>query len=213
MKLAIYGAGAVGIEIKEIAEFQGTWDEIIFIEDSKKLKTFRKLKCFTFADFKKKYKTDEIKIVIGVGDPKVRKIIYDKVKKDGYKLANVIHPNSYISKDALIKEGVVVEMESYIGFDADIGDNVLISAGSIIAHNCILKPHTTVLGATIAGGCTIGESALLGMGCIIRERTNVGDKALISMGSIVFDDVPSNMIVMGNPARIIGENTGKPVFK
>lgn len=213
MKLAIYGAGAVGIEIKEIAECQGTWKEIIFIEDSKESGLFRDLKCFTFDDFKKEYKNDEIKIVIGIGDPRVRKIIYDKVKKDGYKLANVIHPNSYISKDALIKEGVIIEMESYIGFDTDIEDNVLVSAGSIIAHNCILKPHTTVLGATIAGGCSIGESSLLGMGCVIRERTNVGDKALVSMGSIVFEDVPSNMVVMGNPARIIGENTGKPVFK
>lgn len=213
MKLGIYGAGAVGIQIKEIAECQNSWDEIIFIDDAKDTELFRGLKLFKFDDFLKKYQKSEVQIVIGIGNPKTREEIYNKIKESGYDLANVIHPNSYISKDAHLGTGVVVEMASYIGFDVEIKDNVLISAGACIAHNCEIDQHSTVLGAIIAGHCKIGKSSLIGMGSVIREKTTIGDKALVSMGSIVFNDVPSNMIVMGNPARVIGENTGAPVFK
>ncbi len=213
MKLGIYCAGAVGIQIKEIAESQGAWSEIIFIDDGISGKTFRGFELLSFSTFCKKYDSSSVEVVIGAGDPKLRKKLCDKVIAKGYKLASVIHPYSYISSDAKIGEGVVVEMGSYIGFDTEIGDNNLISAGSIIAHNCKLLPHSVFLGTTIAGGCNIGEASLLGMGCVIRERTNVGNSALVSMGAMVFSDVPDNMIVMGNPARVIGENKGRDVYK
>ena len=213
MKLVIYGAGAVGIQIKEIAECQNSWEEIIFIDDATDDKFFRGLKIFKFDDFIKKYNKDEVQIVIGVGDPKTREAIYNKIIENDYSLANVIHPNSYISKDAKLGSGVVVEMASYIGFDVEIKDNVLISAGACISHNCEIDSHSTVLGGIVAGNCKIGKSSLIGMGSVIREKTTIGDKVLVSMGSIVFNDIPSNMVVMGNPARIIGENTGAAVFK
>lgn len=213
MKLGIYCAGAVGIQIKEIAELQGIWDEIIFIDDGKESGLFRGFKLFSFSEFSKKYKPSDAKIVIATGEPKLRETLYKKVKSKKYELANVIHPCSYISKDAKLGEGVVVEMTSYIGFDTDIGDNNLISAGSIVAHNCILKPHSVILGAQVAGGCNIGKASLLGMGCVVRERTNIGDNALISMGAIVFNDVPDGTIAMGNPAKVIAKNIGGEIYK
>ena len=38
--------------------------------------------------------------------------------------------------------------------------------------------------------------------CIIGEVT-IGDNVIIGAGSVVVKDVPSNVVVAGNPARII----------
>lgn len=53
---------------------------------------------------------------------------------------------------------------------------------------------------------TIGNNVSLGANVLIIGDIIIGDNVIVGAGSVVVKDVPSNVIIAGNPARIIGEN-------
>lgn len=49
----------------------------------------------------------------------------------------------------------------------------------------------------------IGKHCFIGGGSVITPGVTVGDSSIVGGGSVVFEDVPPNCIVVGNPARIL----------
>jgi maltose O-acetyltransferase len=50
---------------------------------------------------------------------------------------------------------------------------------------------------------TIGSDVWVGGGAIICPGVTIGDRAVIGAGSVVTRDVPPDVVVAGNPARVI----------
>ncbi len=50
---------------------------------------------------------------------------------------------------------------------------------------------------------TIGNNVRIATGAIVLGSVSIGDDVLIGAGSVVVKDVPSNSIVVGNPAKCI----------
>lgn len=85
----------------------------------------------------------------------------------------------------------------------EIGDNAQIGPGVMITTTTHDFRHAM---KTEFKKVTIGEWAWIGAGAIILPGTQVGKYSVIGAGSIVPRDVPDYTIVVGNPARPIGEN-------
>lgn len=51
----------------------------------------------------------------------------------------------------------------------------------------------------------IGRDVIVGANVVIIGDIQVGDNVVIGAGSVVVKDVPSNVVVAGNPARVIRE--------
>ena len=49
----------------------------------------------------------------------------------------------------------------------------------------------------------IGKNVWVGAGAIILPGITIGDNSVVGAGAIVTKDVPENVVVVGNPARII----------
>ena len=49
----------------------------------------------------------------------------------------------------------------------------------------------------------IGNNVLIGNGSIILKGVKIGDNVVIGAGSIVTNDIPSNSLAFGNPAKVI----------
>jgi len=49
----------------------------------------------------------------------------------------------------------------------------------------------------------IGDNVWIGWGSIVLKGVHIGDNSIVAAGSVVVDDVPSDVIVGGSPARVI----------
>lgn len=101
-----------------------------------------------------------------------------------------IHPTARVSAAARLDKtnpkGVVIGRHTYITFGA-----------SILTHDmCRCRRCTT----------QIGNNVFIGANSVIMPGITVADNVIIGAGSIVTKDVPSNVIVAGNPARVIKQN-------
>ena len=76
-----------------------------------------------------------------------------------------------------------------------IGKHTYITFGSVIlAHDmCTNKVQDT----------HIGDNVFVGANSIVMPGVTIADNVIVGAGSIVTSNVPSNVIVAGNPARII----------
>lgn len=54
----------------------------------------------------------------------------------------------------------------------------------------------------------IGRNCWIGAGAIIMPGISIGDNTVIGAGSIVTKDIPSNVVAVGNPCRVLREIGG-----
>ena len=62
----------------------------------------------------------------------------------------------------------------------------------------------------------IGKNCWLGAGVIVLPGVTIGDNTVIGAGSVVTKDIPSNVVAIGNPCRVlreINEHDKKYYFK
>lgn len=87
-----------------------------------------------------------------------------------------------------------------------IGDNVMISPEVMILtgnHDFSDKNKLLIEQKIITKPVKIGNDVWIGARALILPGVEVGERSIIAAGSIVTKDIPSNVIVGGNPARII----------
>lgn len=83
---------------------------------------------------------------------------------------------------------------------------IVVNSQTTIGDNCTLL-HNVTIGNTKRGerrgAPSIGNQVYIGPGAVIVGGITVGDNVLIAPNSYVNMDVPSNSVVVGNPARVI----------
>ncbi|MBB5326058.1 maltose O-acetyltransferase [Anoxybacillus tepidamans] len=85
-----------------------------------------------------------------------------------------------------------------------IGDNCLVGPGvHIYTATHPLHPQERNTGLEYGKPVRIGHNVWIGGRAVINPGVNIGDNVIIASGAVVTKDVPSNVVVGGNPARII----------
>lgn len=150
------------------------------------------------------------KLIMGIGDPKMKKKIYDKLKDEQVFWPNIIHPSVRLVKDIRIGKGVVIFPGCIISTNVEIGDFVCINSNSSISHDAVLGEFSTINpGCNINGESMIKKGAYLGSGSIIKDECQVGEWAIVGAGAVVINDIPPDTTVVGIPARPINSEVKK----
>lgn len=111
----------------------------------------------------------------------------------------------------LINRGLIVgndfQMEKGCNIDAnfpwliEIGNNVTLASWVyIVAHDGASKKQ---VGYSRVGRITIGNNVFIGARSIVLSNVKIGDNSVVGANSVVTKDVPSGVVVAGNPAKII----------
>ena len=137
---------------------------------------------------------------------------------NGYK--PVIHPSSFVHKEATIIGNVIIGKDVYVGPGASIrGDwgKITIKNGCNIQDNCtihifpgkdvVLEENAHIGHGAIIHGSYIGKNSLIGMNSVIMDDTVIGEECIIGALCFVKGEmkIPNRKIVVGNPAKIKGE--------
>ncbi len=89
-----------------------------------------------------------------------------------------------------------------------IGDNVMIGPNvKIFAAGHPVDAEIRISGLEFAQSINIGDNVWIGGGSIINPGVNIGNNVVVASGSVVTKDVLDNVIVGGNPAKVIREIT------
>jgi len=84
------------------------------------------------------------------------------------------------------------------------GDNCLLAPGvHLYTAGHPLDPVTRSSGLEFGYPITIGNNVWIGGRAIINPGVTIGDNVVVASGAVVTKDVPANVVVGGNPARII----------
>lgn len=211
MTLAIYCAGGLGKEVLQFTRSISRWDEILFVDDVTEASEVHGARVLRFPDVASL--GVDVEFIIASGEPAARKALYEKIKAAGYKMGTLISPYATIWPGAQIGEGSVLLYDCGISVDVTVAENVLINARVITGHNAVIGAHSVLSANAFIGGNTqIGECVYMAPGSMVKDRIVVGDNAIISLGAVLLRNVRSSAIMVGNPARHLGENEKKKVF-
>lgn len=137
-----------------------------------------------------------------IGDSSIRKKLYDKLIKIGFKIPIIIDPSASVSKSAMIESGVFIGKQSIVNSDSIIRKCSIINSGSIVEHDCQIGDFVHIApGAVLGGNVHIGENSHIGLNASIKQQVKIGANTMIGMGSIVLNDIDDNIIAYGNPCR------------
>lgn len=95
---------------------------------------------------------------------------------------------------------LVDDTHIYIGDYTMIGPNVTIAAAG---HP--ITPKLREQGYQYNFPVHIGKNCWLGAGVIVVPGITIGDNVVIGAGSVVTKDIPSNVVAVGNPCKILRE--------
>lgn len=105
-------------------------------------------------------------------------------------------------------ENCSIIADSYIG-DAkyiSIGNNVRLASCVLLAHdgviNMLMQAYPIVLDAV--GKIVIGDNVFIGRGATVLRGVTIGNNCVVAAGALVVNDIPSNAVVGGVPAKVIG---------
>jgi UDP-N-acetylglucosamine acyltransferase len=112
-----------------------------------------------------------------------------------------------LAEEAVVREHCQVQQgikrTTWVGYEA------LVMAMTHVSHDSIVGSKSTIATNSVLGGyTTIMDGVTFGQ-CVVTHPWNViGSDAMIGQGSVVIKDVMPLQKMVGNPARLIGANTG-----
>lgn len=137
---------------------------------------------------------------------------------------------SYLLKDLFKSTGEYLNIEPDLrvdyGFNITVGENFFSNFGTIIldvcpvviGDNCMFGPNVQLYTAThpldpiernsgleFGIPITIGDNAWLGGGVIVCPGVTLGDNVVVGAGSVVTKSFGDNVVLVGNPARVVKE--------
>lgn len=171
-----------------------------------------------------------------------------KKAKDKCHRYNQLSPNDYEAQQQILTQllgklgkNAVITPPFWCdyGYNITIGDffysnhNMIITDGAkvtfgdnvFVAPNCCfttaqhaIDPEMRKAGIEIAKPITIGNNVWIGAGCTILAGVEIGDNTVIGAGSVVTKSIPSNVVAVGVPCKVMrqitqADKTRYPTYK
>lgn len=156
-----------------------------------------------FGSISQKYQ--QLGVIIPIGTPKIKRRIFEKMKK--YKnivYPNIISPTAKIMDKDSVKIGIgnVICSGVVITEEVSIGNFNLINLNSTVGHEVNIGDYCVINPTTSISGCVkIENEVLCGAGCTIMQGIKIKKNSIIGLGAFVIKDVDENSVMICEPGR------------
>jgi sugar O-acyltransferase (sialic acid O-acetyltransferase NeuD family) len=150
------------------------------------------------------FKNTDKRFTIGIGNPVLRKKLYDKFSALGGIFTSTISKEASIgSFDVEIGVGCNILAGANFSNSTTVGKGSIIYYNSIITHDCKIGDFVEISpNVTVLGRVSINSYTQIGASATILPNLKIGMNVIVAAGSVVTKDVPDNCLVVGVPALI-----------
>ena len=216
--IVVVGAGGFGREVIDVIEATNAalvgegggspaWKLVGFVDDSITAENLDRLnqRSISLLGSTEEFLSTadrDVRYIIGIGAPQVRRRIAETFDAAGYRGAVLIHPAATIGSVVEIGEGSVVCAGVRITTNVLVGRHVHINLNATIGHDTTIGDYVSLNPlASISGDCTIEGDVMVGVGGILLNGLRVGRGSIIGGAACVVRDVAPGTTVVGVPAR------------
>lgn len=180
-------------------------------EDYKNQNSFCNKPLYSLEEASVKYPPDEYDMIstalCSTSGLRNKMVVFEKLKKVGYSLANYISPLADVSPDVQIGENNIILSFAKIGLSVKMGN------ANIVWHYALIDHNTNVgNGNFFAGGCktagfvNVGSNCWIGLNSTIIQHINIADETLVGAGAVMIRDTEKHTTYVGNPAKAISRH-------
>lgn len=144
--------------------------------------------------------------VISIGDNWSRYFVYNKIIEQipDFEFVNAIHPSVIIGNNVKLGKGIVAMAGCIFNPKSIIGDFTFFATGAQVEHDNVIESFASISAGSVTGGYVkLGKFSAITLGVTIIDRVEIGENSVIGSGSLVLKSIPNNVLVYGNPAKII----------
>ena len=146
--------------------------------------------------------------VISIGDNWIRYYVYNQIIKllPNFEFVNAIHPSVIIGNNVKLGKGIVAMAGCIFNPKSVIEDFTFFATGAQVEHDCYIDKFSSISAGSITGGYVkLGKFSAITLGVVVIDRVEIGENTVIGSGSLVVKSLPDDVLVYGNPAKIIRE--------
>ena len=114
----------------------------------------------------------------------------------------VVGRGSQVDNDVVVGEGCRIQTGCYVTATSILEDDVFLGPGVFTYNDNTMGRHDSdyeIVGATIRRAARVGGAAR------ILPGIEIGEEAFVATGAVVTRNVPARALVMGAPARKVGD--------
>ncbi len=208
-KIAIFGAGGFGREVKIIIDainaISKKYEFIGFYDDG--FETNKIINGYPVLGGVKEINTsnDPLMLVLAIGNPKIKKKVFEKISNPNVGFPSLIHPSAILSNDdVIIEEGCIICAGNIITCNIKIEKFTILNLACTVGHDTIIGAFSSFMpSVNISGEVTIRPSVYVGTGAKIINQLEIGENTVIGAGAVVSKSIPANCTAVGIPAKPI----------
>ncbi len=203
-RLLILGAGRFAPEVADLAESDGRYEVVAYVEGRDRAKVGQTMAGLPILwDREIADLAGSHRVVCAVGSRDRRPWI-EQVAALGFEFATIRHASAQLSPRSAIGPGSIISAGVVVAAGARLGQHVILNRGSLIGHHAVVGDYATVCpGANIGGSTVIGAGAFIGMGAVVVNGLAIGADAMVGAGALVAREVPERAQVSASRARVV----------
>jgi len=205
-QLIVVGAGGFGREIfgwaQQVDSDQRDWEVAGFLDARSDSLDVLNLPARIFGDPDTFTPQDYHRFVCGIGRPRTKLQLVEKLMLRGAKFITLIHPSVIVGPNCQIGPGSVLCPRVVLTTNVRLGRFVALNVATTVGHDALIGDGCTLDGhVDVIGNAVLGKGVFVGSHAAILPGARVEDFTTVGVGDVILRNVAEQNPIEGAPTK------------